>query len=200
MLNERSVNNMSPKSEEQFEAIRQERKKSLKASALKLFANKGFKPTSVMDIAKDAGVSKGLLYNYYANKDELVKEIVIKGIEKMMSEMNIDFSQKLTKESFTQMIEVNFALIKENSDYWKLYLSVLTQPAVTELINNEILEILTPFLSAVKGYYEEKGVKNPTAYAYLLGAILDGVGIDYIFAGDVYPLDEIKDIIIEKFV
>ncbi|MBN2638021.1 MAG: TetR/AcrR family transcriptional regulator [Bacteroidales bacterium] len=191
---------MSPKSEEQFEAIRQERKESLKVSALKLFANKGFKATSVMDIAKDAGVSKGLLYNYYANKDELVKELIITGIEKIMGDMNMDFSQKLTKESFTRMIEINFNLIRENSDYWKLYISVLTQPTVTKLVSQEIFEILAPFFMAVTGYYQEKGVKNPMAYAYLLGAIFDGVGIDYIFAGEQYPLQEIKNIIIEKFV
>lgn len=191
---------MSPKSEEQFEAIRQERKESLKAAALKIFANKGFETASVLDIAKEAGVSKGLLYNYYSSKDELVKELIITGIKKIMVDMNLDFTQKLTKKSMIQMIETNFELIHENSDYWKLYIAVLTQPSVSKLVNHEIFEILGPFFIAVTEYYKEKGVRNPLAYAYLLGAIFDGVYVDSLFSDDQYPLQEIKEIIIEKLI
>lgn len=191
---------MSPRSEEQFEAIRRERKESLKASALKLFANKGFNATSVMDIARDAGVSKGLLYNYYTNKTELVRDIIMAGFETAMQEMDFDFTQKLDRERMTELIHKNFALIESNADFWKLYLAVITQPAVAELVMDEIFQVLGPFFTVVSQYYHEKGVKNPMAYAYLLGAIFDGVGIDYMFDPEHYPLKEIKEIVIEKFI
>ncbi|MBN2614388.1 MAG: TetR/AcrR family transcriptional regulator [Bacteroidales bacterium] len=191
---------MPPRSEEQFEAIRQERKESLKASALKLFANKGFTATSVMDIAKDAGVSKGLLYNYYTNKTELVRDIIKAGFQTALQEMDFDFTQKLDEERMKELILKNFALIESNTDFWKLYIAVITQPAVAEMVMEEIFKILEPFFTIVATYYSEKGVKNPMAYAYLLGAIFDGVGIDYMFDPEHYPLNDIKEIIIEKFI
>lgn len=191
---------MSPRSEEQFEAIRQERKESLKASALKLFANKGFNATSVMDIAKDAGVSKGLLYNYYTNKTELVRDIIKAGFEIALQEMDFDFTQKLNEERMKELIQKNFALIESNTDFWKLYIAVITQPAVAEMVMGEIFKVLEPFFTVVSEYYHEKGVKNPMAYAYLLGGIFDGIGIDYMFDPEHYPLNDIKEIIIEKFI
>lgn len=191
---------MSPRTPEQFESIRQERKEALVASAFKLFANKGFTTTSVMDIARDAGVSKGLLYNYFTNKDELVKEIVVKGASGMISEMNLDVTQEMTRERFIQMIEQNIEMLKQNTDYWKLYIAVITQPAVAELVKDEIFSLLEPFFTLVTKYYQDNGIKNPMAYAFLLGAIFDGIGIDYMFSPDQYPLDDIKELIIEKFV
>jgi AcrR family transcriptional regulator len=191
---------MSPRSEEQFEAIRQQRKESLKASALKLFASKGFNDTSVMDIAHDAGVSKGLLYNYYKNKDELVRDMITSEFRKAMDDMGFDFGEELDSEKLKLMIEGYFDMMEQNSNFWKLYIAVITQPAVTELVKEDIFALLEPFFATASAYYIKKGVKNPMAYAYLLGAIFDGIGIDYMFAPDQYPLQEVKKLIIEKFI
>jgi AcrR family transcriptional regulator len=191
---------MAPRTREQFANMRQSRKESIMASALKLFANKGFKETSVVDIARDANVSKGLMYNYFTSKDELVREIIIEGTHKMIGDLDFDFTQKLNRERFILMLNGYFDLIKQNSDYWRLYLATLSQPSVAELVKNDLFEVLDPFIELVSQYYIEKGVKFPMAYAFLLAAIFDGVGMDYFFVTEGYPLDEIKQIIIEKFV
>ncbi|MCB0474412.1 MAG: TetR/AcrR family transcriptional regulator [Flavobacteriaceae bacterium] len=191
---------MTPKTPEQFEMIRKERKDLLMAAALKLFASKGFATTSIMDIAREAGVSKGLLYNYFESKDELVKEIVLEGIQKITIDIDFDFSIKLDKQRFIQLIDKYFELIEQSKDYWKLYMAVLAQPTVGDLVKGELFMMLEPFFSAVSQYYADKNEKNPLAFAFLLGAILDGVGIDYIFAPEQYPLMEIKEIIIEKLI
>ena len=41
------------------------------AAALRLFAEKGIKATTIRDIANDAGVTEGALYRHFAGKDEL---------------------------------------------------------------------------------------------------------------------------------
>ena len=53
-----------PKTKEQFEEIRNKSKAAIIEAALELFANNGFHNTSITQIAKKAGVSKGLMYNY----------------------------------------------------------------------------------------------------------------------------------------
>ncbi len=45
-------------------------------AALDLFVDKGFAGTRLDDVAARAGVSKGTLYLYYANKEELLKAVV----------------------------------------------------------------------------------------------------------------------------
>lgn len=50
-------------------------KERIKDSALHLFAENGIAETSVRDIAQQAGVSQGAMYNHFASKDELVWDL-----------------------------------------------------------------------------------------------------------------------------
>jgi len=56
-------------------------KEAIMKAAEKLFAEKGFAATSMDEVAAAAGVSKGSLYNYFANKSQLFGETVISGIK-----------------------------------------------------------------------------------------------------------------------
>ncbi len=191
---------MSPKTKEQFEQIRLNRKKAIVQAAMQLFAENGFSGVSISRIAKKAGVSKGLLYNYFANKEALVQEIVIEGFRQMLDNLDFDFQKELTRERFIELVEKNFRMLREEISYWSLYISVITQPAVMTLVKEDIFEVVGPFLSALTRYYTRQGIKNPEIQSMLFGAMLDGVAIDYMLGPENYPLDEIKSLIIEKFI
>lgn len=59
---------MSPRSNEQLDELREQRKAEILEAALALFARQGFHNTSIEQIRKKAGVSKGLIYNYFEKK------------------------------------------------------------------------------------------------------------------------------------
>ena len=63
---------MSPRSAKQFDEIRKQKKELILESALELFAENGFHATSISQIAKKAGISKGLIYNYFESKNEIL--------------------------------------------------------------------------------------------------------------------------------
>jgi AcrR family transcriptional regulator len=191
---------MSPRSKQQFEAIRRDRKESIKEAAMQLFAERGFAEVSISRIAQKAGVSKGLLYNYFTNKEALVKEIVLEGFRRMMEKLDFDFDKEITRERFIELINKDFDLLEKELAYWSLYISVITQPAVTALVKEEIFEVVTPFLNALTTYYAKNNVKNPEVQSLLLGAVLDGVAIDYMLGPKEYPLQAIKELIIKKFI
>jgi AcrR family transcriptional regulator len=50
---------------------RRDTKELIERAALKLFVREGVAATSIKDIAREAGVSQGAMYNHYASKDEL---------------------------------------------------------------------------------------------------------------------------------
>jgi AcrR family transcriptional regulator len=52
----------------------------LLAAALDLFVERGYANTRLDDVAARAGVSKGTLYLYYANKEDLLKAVVRAGL------------------------------------------------------------------------------------------------------------------------
>ena len=49
-------------------------------AALELFVTRGFAATKLEDVAKAAGVSKGLPYLYFKNKEELFKAVIAEAI------------------------------------------------------------------------------------------------------------------------
>jgi AcrR family transcriptional regulator len=59
-----------------WERRKDARPQELLAAALDLFVERGFASTRLEDVAKRAGVSKGTLYLYFTNKEELFKAVV----------------------------------------------------------------------------------------------------------------------------
>jgi len=191
---------MSPKTKEQNQLTREARKASIMEAALEVFAEKGFETASISLIAKRAGISKGLIYNYFESKEELIKEIMFSGIEQFVPEMDPNQSEAISKEEFTFLINETFSILQSNLIFWRLYFSVFMQPAVLKIVEEKLMETLIPFINILFLYYQKKGVENPMVHARLLGAIFDGVSLNYIMDPENMPLEDIKKIIIEKFV
>jgi AcrR family transcriptional regulator len=64
-----------PRTKEAFEAMRENTKGKIEAAALSLFARKGLSVT-IDEIAKAAGLSKGLIYSHYSSKEALITKLM----------------------------------------------------------------------------------------------------------------------------
>ncbi|MFL6707450.1 MAG: TetR/AcrR family transcriptional regulator [Massilia sp.] len=69
-----------------WERRKDARPQELLAAALDLFVERGFASTRLEDVAKRAGVSKGTLYLYFTNKEELFKAVVRDAIVPIIGE------------------------------------------------------------------------------------------------------------------
>ena len=58
----------------------EDRAPEIARAALDLFVTRGFAATKLEDVAKAAGVSKGLPYLYFKNKEELFKAVIVEAI------------------------------------------------------------------------------------------------------------------------
>jgi AcrR family transcriptional regulator len=63
------------------------RPEEITAAALTLFVERGYANTRLEDVAAIAGVSKGTLYLYFANKEELFKAVVREGLVSPIAEV-----------------------------------------------------------------------------------------------------------------
>ncbi|MFS0781986.1 TetR/AcrR family transcriptional regulator [Bacillus sp. 1P06AnD] len=59
--------------------------KNIADEAESLFIEKGFNATSVTDICQKSGYSRRTIYKYFANKEEILNYLVIKGLEEHMT-------------------------------------------------------------------------------------------------------------------
>ena len=190
---------MSPRTKEQYDSIRESRKNLIMDTALELFANNGYHATSISIIAQKAGISKGLLYNYFKSKEKLLIEILSSGLREFTDELDLDKDGVITDEEFIHFIDLMFKTLKAERDYWRLYFSVILQPAVLVLIKDQYRSILETTLNMMEAYFRKKGNKNPRMQALIFGSLLDGIGINYIMDSASFNLKETKKIIINNF-
>ncbi|MEN8121975.1 MAG: TetR/AcrR family transcriptional regulator [Bacteroidota bacterium] len=190
---------MSPRTKKQYKEIRKEKRAIIIEAALEVFAEKTFMGASVSMITQKAEVSKGLLYNYFESKEDLLRKIILEGFDEFVQLFDPNKDGVLTENEFDYFIEETFRLLKKDTRFWKLYFSIIVQPAVMELVQDKLMEIIGPFLQTLIKYYEKKGIANPTAHAILMGAVMDGVSMNYLVDPENFPVEDIKKIIIDKF-
>lgn len=195
---------MSPRTEEQYEQIRNERKEQILHTALHLFAEKGYENTSISMIAEKAGISKGLLYNYFTNKETLLSEVVHQGIEQIMIPIHNDAPVLETREQFHAFIEGNFRELMNNQEHWKLYFILMVQPSISKTVAGKMNELVGPWIKVLENYYRLQGEKDPETKALLLGALMDGLGIQMVINNSTpelmgIPIEKIKEMILKHF-
>jgi AcrR family transcriptional regulator len=190
---------MSPRTEKQFEIIRDNKKVLIKEVGLELFSKEGFHSTSIRMIAKKAGISKGLIYNYYESKDDLLLEIINDGFARLMSYIDPDGDGELTRNEMEYMIEENFRILREQQAFWMLYFSIFLQPDVIKIVSDQIQIFYTGLLSLFTDYFRRAGYANPELEALLFGAIMDGISINFLLNMADFPVEDIKRRLLELF-
>ncbi len=84
-------------------------------------------------------------------------------------------------------------------EFWKLYFGILTQPPVLKLVDKVFQETIESLFGMVEGYFEQLGDENPKASARVFVAQLDGIGIHYVMNPERFPLESVKQKIIELY-
>lgn len=75
-----------PSKNKRWERRKDARPQELLAAALDLFVERGFSATRLDDVAARAGVSKGTLYLYFTNKEELFKAVIRENVVPVIGE------------------------------------------------------------------------------------------------------------------
>ena len=88
-------------SEPRYQRRKEDRPQEITAAAFAAFAEKGYAATRVEEVARRAGVSKGLMYLYFKTKEELfkavVKSVVVRRVDALIDTVE---STELSSEAF----------------------------------------------------------------------------------------------------
>lgn len=191
---------MAPKTKEQYQEIRERTTASIKEVALELFARKGYHSTSISQIAKEAGISKGLIYNYFESKEALLHEIILEAVEEGEEIMNQVFT--MTEDGYEiirLIVESSFEWISSRLHYWKLLTSLAFQTDVHASLEPVMQKKQEMAIEQMAEVFRRMGAGQPTEEALFFGALLDGVMLHYMQMEDKYPLDSMKAMILEKY-
>lgn len=126
-----------PRTKEQCEQIRDEKRALIKETALKLFAENGYDATSISEIAKKAKISKGLMYNYFSSKEDLLKIIWDDLITESEGMIDSNNDGEVTDKEAENFIEQTFEMLKNKREKMKLYYQLSFQPKVVNFLYNK---------------------------------------------------------------
>ena len=111
-------------------------------AALKLFASEGYSHCSISQLASHAGISKGLMYNYFESKEALLIAIIEKGMQDIMNMIDPDLDGVLQPEEVEGFIRKTFNGIRENLQFWILFINVVLQPPVKEFLEGTDCDVV----------------------------------------------------------
>jgi AcrR family transcriptional regulator len=190
---------MSPRTEQQFEMIRESRKKAIMDTALELFATEGFDATPISKIAEQAGISKGLLYNYFESKEDLIRQIIFNGIDNITRFVDPNRDGVLTRKEMEYFIDEIFRALQDEPHYWRLYFSLFFQPHVLRLVEKRLTVMIHTYMKMLFAYFESMGSEDAQTDAIFFGALLDGIGFQFLISPEHFPLEKVKNKLLKMY-
>jgi AcrR family transcriptional regulator len=189
---------MSPRTAQQNLAIREQRRLAILDAGLTVFAQKGYGASTIDQIAQEAGISKGLLYNYFKSKEDLLHAIFQHVVEQTENLWQFDESLH-AKDKLKKLLDATFYYIEEHLEVVRL----MTQLALQEEAIGELKEHIDTSQKGkfllMEPLFKEMGYDNPKEETYYLGAFLDGVGLGKMVLGSDYPYQEMKERLYTKY-
>ncbi len=186
---------MCPRSAEQFEQLKGERRKTLLRAARKVFARKGLAAAKIGDVAAQAGISHGLVYHYFSEKESIFAAVVEETVEEW--EALVERSKEQPGTAWDQLVYLCSQMIsglQREPDYLLVIVHAFTEDSAPRAVrdaleryNRQISEQLTAMI--------EEGQRigavapgAPTELARALIAMVQGLAISRVMrAGDELP-------------
>lgn len=190
-----------PRGREENERIRQMTTSSISTAAMEVFLEHGYHAASIEDIAKRAGVAKGLIYNYFQGKEGLFAEIV--RMRKMEIAEIIEAASQLPSASdqIRMIVEGAIGYVEQNPKAYRFYLHLQTQPdedVVLSKYSQAINQEMSKQYETQCGMFKSMQVENPELRSFYFSSTLQGIMLlKSIYPS--YPVEELKAQVIRDF-
>lgn len=124
------------------EIIKEERRERILKGALELFALNGLAGTKISDIAKHTGMSNGLIYHYFASKEDIYSELIRTGLDRLEVACHaLEGMQTTAPEKIRHAIDGLIQTIRSKPEAG-LYHLLVTQAIAATNIPEETSELL----------------------------------------------------------
>lgn len=173
---------MSPKVSDEH---REQRRSELLRSALECFSERGYEGTTVDDIVGWAGVSKGMLYNYFKSKEEIFFALIDDRTDAFFEQMSTVFqSLPGAWEKLKYLLDLySKTPLRDDSRKWvsvylEFFLATSRSPSRTEYMHQRhvrFTELLKVVVDEGKRTGEFRSDIDSTSVSAMYWALCDGM-------------------------
>src|SRR5215472_9680531 len=165
-------------------------------AAMHLFANRGFHETSMSEVAREAHVSKALIFWHFKTKEELFVAV----LNRLLEPYFIDFAEEAgvldEQAQIEKLIEFYLKFVRDNASSVRFFLTqLLHEQHFSEGLNDQVMKLYSGYramLVELIARAQQKGVCvlrfAPESAAGFLRSALNGILIEHLVVAS-NPLD-----------
>lgn len=102
---------------------------------VKMFLEKGYKKTTMLDIIKEANVSAGTFQNIFKTKDGVLRELVDAMFDKQFDMAKVNFSENVDPVYLYALeTSIQLTIVELNENLREIYVEAYTQPNISDYI------------------------------------------------------------------
>ena len=152
-----------------------ERRKLIMEKALELFAEQGFRATSVQEITERSGISKGAFYLSFKSKDELIMALIHKFLQEFITNIDHLVSEGASDQLLYNFYEYHFERFLKQSGFAKIFMKeqahFLDEEFITQISGyNELMR--ESILTMLEKVYGEKVLENKYDLVYTITGLM----------------------------
>lgn len=165
-------------------------------AAMRLFASRGFHETSMSEVAREAHVSKALIFWHFKTKEELFVAV----LNRLLEPYFIDFAEEAgvldERAQIKKLVEFYLVFVRDNASSVRFFLAqMLHDQRFSEGLNEQVMKLYSGYrgmLVELIARAQQKGLCvvrfTPEAAASFLLSALNGILIEHLFVAN-NPLD-----------
>lgn len=186
---------MTPRTKEQFEEIREEKKELIAEAALRLFSEKGYHSATISEIAQQANISKGLIYNYFESKEQILVHILDEFVKIISGLINPNNDDEITNEEMENFFDLLLVSMKNNSEHWKIVFQLAMQKDVASMMltNEGTSEPAMKLMKLGYQYFAER-FDNPAEELLLFRSVIKGLALIIVYTPEMCPDELIESV------
>jgi AcrR family transcriptional regulator len=167
-----------------------ERREQLVARATELFASHGYEELSMSRIAREAGISKALLYHYFPSKRQLFETALTAAADDLQRRTAAVDATLPPVEQVSASLDAFLQWVDDNGDGYRRLIESAGIPEVREIVGAVRATTAQRILDGL-GDQGERPQTRAAVNAWLW--FLDGVCLDWLAHDRDVSLDELRD-------
>ena len=122
----------------------EERRTGILDAALAVFSQSGYHPASIDDIAREAGVSKALIYEHFASKQELYADLIARNARELTQRLAGSLVGVELESSASRLaagLDAFFAFVEERRDAWRMLFRDTADPEAAAVLDRMLEQV-----------------------------------------------------------
>ncbi len=164
-----------------------------------ILAEKGFSGATISLVAKEAGVSRGLLHYYFKNKEEMLTKVIRGNMEASVRLIDAVFSGSASVDEFADGITSALKIVvREDPHFFVVFFEGVAAARQSRMVRDQLASLYGQFRNAIcmgLRRMKNKGIIAPTAplegLAFLLTGVIDGMGLQLMTEAELVDDEEI---------